>query len=172
MTSTNAATSWRSALRRGQEARADRHRPGCIRGYPAILFRLPETRVPKLQDCPPCTAGAGAEDAYQEIPECNLKRDGRQLTIGGVIVWRVKACLLMITAALSLSAVSAACAGGPSSPPAASTTSVLSSISTSASAPASAGPMKITDPYSPTIDPSAFSSTVNNLYFPLTPGTR
>jgi hypothetical protein len=32
--------------------------------------------------------------------------------------------------------------------------------------------MKITDPYSPTIDPSAFSSTVNNPYFPLTPGTR
>jgi hypothetical protein len=32
--------------------------------------------------------------------------------------------------------------------------------------------MKITDPYSPTIDPSAFSSTIDNPYFPLTPGAR
>lgn len=32
--------------------------------------------------------------------------------------------------------------------------------------------MKITDPYSPTIDPSAFTTTINNPYFPLTPGTR
>jgi hypothetical protein len=34
------------------------------------------------------------------------------------------------------------------------------------------GPMKITDPYSPTIDPSAFATTIDNPYFPLTPGTR
>jgi hypothetical protein len=79
----------------------------------------------------------------------------------------------MITAALSLTAVSAACAGGPFSPPGASTTSVSSSsTSTSASAPASPGPRKITDPYSPTIDPSAFTTTIDNPYVPLTPGTR
>ena len=32
--------------------------------------------------------------------------------------------------------------------------------------------MKISDPYSPTIDPAAFSSTIDNLYLPMTPGTR
>jgi hypothetical protein len=32
--------------------------------------------------------------------------------------------------------------------------------------------MKITDPYSPTIDPSAFATTIDNPHFPLTPGTR
>ena len=32
--------------------------------------------------------------------------------------------------------------------------------------------MKITDPYSPTIDPSAFSTTIDNPYLPFTPGTR
>ena len=32
--------------------------------------------------------------------------------------------------------------------------------------------MKIADPYSPTIDPSAFTTKVDNPYFPLTPGTR
>jgi len=32
--------------------------------------------------------------------------------------------------------------------------------------------MKITDPYSPTIDPAAFSTTVDNPYLPMVPGTR
>lgn len=32
--------------------------------------------------------------------------------------------------------------------------------------------MKITDPYAPKIDPTAFSTTVDNPYFPMTPGTR
>ena len=32
--------------------------------------------------------------------------------------------------------------------------------------------MKITDPYSPTIDPSAFSTRIDNPYLPFTPGTR
>ena len=32
--------------------------------------------------------------------------------------------------------------------------------------------MKITDPYAPTIVPSAFTTKVDNPYFPLTPGTR
>jgi len=32
--------------------------------------------------------------------------------------------------------------------------------------------MKITDPYSPKIDPAAFSTTIDNPYFPMTPGTR
>ena len=45
----------------------------------------------------------------------------------------------------------------------------LTSTSASASTP---GLMKITEPYSPTIDPSAFSTKIDNPYFPLTPGTR
>jgi len=32
--------------------------------------------------------------------------------------------------------------------------------------------MKITDPYSPAIDPAAFSTTIDNPYFPLLPGTH
>ncbi|HYZ66588.1 MAG TPA: hypothetical protein VE666_02080 [Mycobacterium sp.] len=32
--------------------------------------------------------------------------------------------------------------------------------------------MKITDPYSPTIDPAAFSTTIDNPYLPMVPGTR
>src|SRR5689334_4100530 len=49
--------------------------------------------------------------------------------------------------------------------------------STPAPNPTSASPsgtalMKITDSYSPTIDPAAFSTTIDNPYFPMTPGTR
>jgi hypothetical protein len=43
---------------------------------------------------------------------------------------------------------------------------------TSTSAPGVIGPRRITDPYSPTIDPAAFSTTIDNPYMPLTPGTR
>jgi len=32
--------------------------------------------------------------------------------------------------------------------------------------------LKITDPYAPTIDPSNFTTKIDNPYFPLTPGTR
>jgi hypothetical protein len=39
-------------------------------------------------------------------------------------------------------------------------------------APSSTAPMKITDPYSPTIDPAAFSATIDNPYLPMVPGTR
>jgi hypothetical protein len=86
---------------------------------------------------------------------------------------QMRAHLLTITVALSVTALSAACASGPTSPPPASTSAAPApSASKSASAPPSAGPMKITDPYSPKIDPSAFSTTINNPYFPLTPGTR
>jgi hypothetical protein len=79
----------------------------------------------------------------------------------------MRARLLTVTAALSLTAVTAAYGGGPSTPPSAST----STVSTHA-APSAPGPMKITEPYSPTIDPSAFTTTIDNPYFPLTPGTR
>lgn len=41
-----------------------------------------------------------------------------------------------------------------------------------ASAPASSGPRRIVDPYTPFVDPAAFSTTIDNPYLPLTPGTR
>jgi len=64
-------------------------------------------------------------------------------------------------AALSFTLVTSACARSSEPAP-----------STSAATTPSTGPKKITEPYSPTIDPSAFSTTINNPYFPLTPGTR
>lgn len=72
----------------------------------------------------------------------------------------VRIRLLTITTAMVFTAASAACSGAPSAP---------TSTSTTASTP---GPMKIADPYSPTIEPSAFTTKVDNPYFPLTPGTR
>lgn len=41
-----------------------------------------------------------------------------------------------------------------------------------ASSPASRSPMTITDHYEPQIDPSKFSTTIDNPYLPLIPGTR
>jgi len=41
-----------------------------------------------------------------------------------------------------------------------------------AAAPSSAVPMKIADPYSPKIDPAAFSTTIDNSFLPMVPGTR
>ena len=68
------------------------------------------------------------------------------------------------SAALAVTVILAAC--GAPAPPQAVTTSA------SSAAPTSTGPRKITQPYSPTIDPSAFSTTIDNPYFPLSPGTR
>jgi hypothetical protein len=42
----------------------------------------------------------------------------------------------------------------------------------SSTPPTTTAPLKITDPYSLKIDPSAFSTTIDNPYFPMTPGTR
>ena len=67
-------------------------------------------------------------------------------------------------AALAVTVILAAC--GAPAPPQADTTSA------SAAAPVSTGPRKITPTYAPTIDASAFSTTIDNPYFPLTPGTR
>jgi hypothetical protein len=78
-------------------------------------------------------------------------------------------------AALSLTVIAAACGGapgGPASPPATGTSAAAPNPSAPAPATPITGPMKITEPYSPTIDPSAFSTTIDNPYFPLTPGTR
>jgi hypothetical protein len=80
--------------------------------------------------------------------------------------------LLAVSAELALAAASVACASGPPTPPVSGTSTGVApnaSISTSAASP---GLLKITDPYSPTIDPSAFTTKVDNPYFPLTPGTR
>jgi hypothetical protein len=64
-----------------------------------------------------------------------------------------------LAAALLVIGIATACAGAH--PPA----------GPSSSAPTGA-PLRITDPYSPTIDPSSFSMKIDNPYLPLTPGTR
>ena len=71
--------------------------------------------------------------------------------------------LSAIGAGLSVVMLAAACGGNPAP---------VTSTSASAAAPSSTAPMKITDPYQPTIDPSAFSTRIDNPYLPLTPGTR
>jgi hypothetical protein len=70
-----------------------------------------------------------------------------------------------------LTATSAACVGG-AGPPSASYPVGSPATSSPASSQASRSPLKITDPYSPTIDPAAFSTAIDNPYLPLTPGTR
>src|SRR6476620_8423230 len=70
--------------------------------------------------------------------------------------------LSAIGAGWSVGVLAAACGGNPAPAP---------SPSTSA-APSSTAPMKITDPYSPKIDPAAFSTTIDNSFLPMVPGTR
>src|SRR4029079_1524312 len=95
---------------------------------------------------------------------------GRQRATGGDTLYEVRTSLLTTTTALAFLAASAACSSGPSAPPTATTSAAPNpSVSASASPP---GPMKITDPYSPTIVPSVFTTKIDNPYFPLTPGTR
>ena len=74
-----------------------------------------------------------------------------------------------VALALSLILLSGACSGTSPTP----VTSITApKLSAPAPASSSAGPKAITQPYAPTIDPSAFSTTIDNPYFPLTPGTR
>lgn len=71
--------------------------------------------------------------------------------------------LAALAAALSMTTLVACAAGGvrsPAPPPAASTPA------------APAAPKTIGPTYSPTIDPADFSTTIDNPYLPLTPGTR
>ena len=71
--------------------------------------------------------------------------------------------LTAFVAGLSVVVLTAACGGNAER---------VTGTTTSAAAASTTTPMKITDPYSPKIDPSAFSTTVDNPYFPLVPGTR
>ena len=73
------------------------------------------------------------------------------------------ACPVVLAAVLC-----SACGGSPA--PVANTSAA--GPNASASAPPSSTVRKITDPYSPKIDPAAFSTTIDNPYLPLTPGTR
>ncbi|BDX29491.1 hypothetical protein TUM20985_00380 [Mycobacterium antarcticum] len=70
-----------------------------------------------------------------------------------------------------MTAFAAGCAGTPAGPTATPTASVSASRAAPSPGPGT-GPRTIADPYAPTIDPSAFSTTVDNPYFPLVPGTR
>ena len=70
--------------------------------------------------------------------------------------------LSAVGAGWSVVVLTAACGGSPAPEP-----------SPSASAtPSRTAPMKIADPYSPKIDPAVFSTTIDNPYLPMTPGTR
>jgi hypothetical protein len=66
--------------------------------------------------------------------------------------------LSAIGAGWSVVVLTAACGGNPAPAP----------NSSASAAPSSTAPMKITDPYSPTIDPAAFSATIDNPYLPST----
>jgi hypothetical protein len=72
-------------------------------------------------------------------------------------------------AGMSVIVLTAACAG---TTPAPGTSIAAPPPSAPRSATSNAGPKTLTEPYSPTIDPSAFTTTISNPYFPLTPGTR
>ena len=71
--------------------------------------------------------------------------------------------LSAIGAGWSVVVLTAACGGNPGT---------STEPQRSSAAPSSTAPMKITDPYSPTIDPAAFSATIDNPYLPMVPGTR
>ena len=70
---------------------------------------------------------------------------------------------------LSVIVLCTACAG---TSPAPSSSTAVPKPAAPPPAASSAVPRTITEPYAPTIDPSAFSTTIDNPYFPLTPGTR
>lgn len=63
------------------------------------------------------------------------------------------------------------CVACQKSPPATSQSSSSPPAPVSTSTPARA-PLAITDPYSPEIDPATFSTTIDNPYLPMIPGTR
>jgi len=77
----------------------------------------------------------------------------------------------MVSAVLSLSILIAGCSTNPSSPPGPTGAMTGQSVATSAARPGAA-PMKIHDPYQPVIDPAAFTTSIDNPYLPMTPGTR
>lgn len=70
--------------------------------------------------------------------------------------------LSVIAVGWSAVVLTAACGGSPAPAPNSGTSAAQSS----------AAPMTIADPYSPTIDPATFSTTIDNPYFPVVPGTR
>jgi hypothetical protein len=70
--------------------------------------------------------------------------------------------LTLIGTGLSVLVLTAACRGNPA--PALDTSA--------AAAPSRTAPRTITDSYAPAIDPAAFSTTIDNPYFPVVPGTR
>jgi hypothetical protein len=86
------------------------------------------------------------------------------------IIWHASSRLTVVLAVLVCGFTAACGGGGPTSAPGISAAPLTAS--SLASPTASGGPIKITDPYAPTIDPSAFSATITNPYLPLTPGTR
>jgi hypothetical protein len=83
--------------------------------------------------------------------------------------WRTLVHGTAVTVASSLAVLSAAC--GKSTPPTVSSTPAPPT-STSTPAAVARGPLTISTPYAPMIDPAAFTTRVDNPYLPLIPGTR
>ena len=78
--------------------------------------------------------------------------------------------LAMIGLASSVVSLMAACGGGTA--PAPGPSAAPAPGPGASPAPSGTAPMKITDPYSPKIDPAAFSTTIDNAFLPMVPGTR
>jgi hypothetical protein len=74
----------------------------------------------------------------------------------------IAARLSVIGAGWSVVVLTAACGGNPAPAP----------NSSASAAQSTTAPMKITDSYSPTIDPAGFSTAIDNPYFPMAAGTR
>jgi hypothetical protein len=79
---------------------------------------------------------------------------------------------LVLAVMLAAAATACSAGGGPSTPGSPPVVAPGAGTPTQTSSQASSGTLKITDPYSPTIDPAAFSTTIDNAFMPLTPGTR
>jgi hypothetical protein len=86
--------------------------------------------------------------------------------------WCAASWLAAVAAVTALVIATAGC-GNRASTPSASTSTASPASESPAPSPPQAGPtMTITDPYAPSIDPATFSTTVDNPYLPLAPGTR
>ncbi|ORA21785.1 hypothetical protein [Mycobacterium aquaticum] len=78
-------------------------------------------------------------------------------------------CRWLGAAAVAAAAALAACGSNTAAPASSSSATQAGSPTAGASARA---PLTIADPYQPRIDPAAFTTTIDNPYFPLVPGTR
>jgi hypothetical protein len=99
-----------------------------------------------------------------QAPWLRLCSFAEELKIHRISCMNMAVRLAAMGAGSSMAVMAAACGANPTPAP-----TPKPSSSVTASTPA---PMTITEPYSPKIDPAAFSTTIDNPYFPMAPGTR